>query len=232
MTTSTWPRDPKELESLQRRLASFTPASRPPPAQPGIGGCFACFTRGEGGPGSAGDTGWAAAVVMTVTGWVEANLTGVATGPYRPGLLALREGPLLARAVEALPVRPDVCLVNATGRDHPRRAGLALHLGWALDLPTVGVTHRPLLATGDEPGPETGDRSPLSIGNDQVGWWLRTRTGARPLAVSPGWRTDLESAVEVVDSAVLRARTPEPIRQARRLAREARAGAGPARGCP
>lgn len=75
-----------------------------------------------------------------------AAVQGQAGYPYEPGLLALREGPLLEAAVRALPVMPDVLLVNATGRDHPLRAGLALHLGAVLELPTVGVTHRPVLA--------------------------------------------------------------------------------------
>src|SRR5439155_270280 len=78
---------------------------------------------------------------------------GFGGAPSAPGLLALREGSMLAAAVEALEARPDVLLVDATGRDHPRRAGLALHLGAVLDVPTIGVTHRPLRATGPEPGP-------------------------------------------------------------------------------
>ncbi|HEY8236284.1 MAG TPA: endonuclease V, partial [Gaiellaceae bacterium] len=75
----------------------------------------------------------------------------MAGNAYEPGLLALREGPVLETAVRALTARPDALLVDATGRDHPRRAGLALQLGAILDLPSVGVTHRPLLADGDWP---------------------------------------------------------------------------------
>ena len=74
--------------------------------------------------------------------------SGPAGGPYLPALLALREGPLLEQAVRALPIAPEVLVVNATGRDHPRRAGLALHLGAVLGVPTVGVTTRPLVAEG------------------------------------------------------------------------------------
>jgi deoxyribonuclease V len=170
----------------------------------------------------AGDHGWAAALVVAAGRTVHACVVGVAGAPYRPGLLAAREGLLLDAAVGALPERPDVLVVNATGRDHPRRAGLAVHLGWAHDLPTVGVTDRTLMAVGEAPGPWPGSRSPLWIGDEQVGWWLRTRTDARPVAVSPGWRTDLDSAIEVVESAVAGARTPEPLRQARRLARTSR----------
>ncbi|HEY5578859.1 MAG TPA: endonuclease V, partial [Acidimicrobiia bacterium] len=176
-----------------------------------------------GATGAVGDRGWAAAVVMAWRRLVgQAEIAGEARAPYVAGLLAAREGALLEEVVHALLRLPDVLLVNATGTDHPRRAGLALHLGWVLDLPTVGVTHRPLVASGDQPGPKAGDRSALWIEGTQVGWWLRTRTRARPVAVSPGWQTGLDTALEAVKAAVIRVRTPEPIRQARRLARSAR----------
>jgi deoxyribonuclease V len=141
-----------------------------------------------------------------------------------PGLLALREGPMLAKAVRALDLAPDVLLVDATGRDHPRRAGLALELGAILDLPTVGVTHRPLLASGDWPAADRGQSAPLLLDGEPVGAWLRRRAGARPLAVHPGWRTSIEVAVAVARDAGGTHRTPEPLRRARRLARLARAG--------
>ncbi|MGH2953439.1 MAG: endonuclease V [Solirubrobacterales bacterium] len=148
---------------------------------------------------------------------------GKAGAPYEPGLLALREGRLLEAAVRALPGQPEVVIANATGRDHPRGAGLALHLGAALDLASVGVTDRPLLAEGTEPGPRRGATSPLLLDGAEVGRLLRTRVGVRPLVVHPGWRTDLGTAVSVVLAAIRRARTPEPLRQARREARRARA---------
>jgi deoxyribonuclease V len=154
----------------------------------------------------------------------EAVVTGTAGAPYRPGLLALREGAVLEAAVRALAVAPDILLVDATGRDHPRRAGLALTLGAALDLPTVGVTHRPLLADGDWPGPEKGETAPLLLDGEEVGAWLRRRAGARPLAVHPAWRTSTAVAVAIVRDAAGTHRTPEPLRRARRLARLARAG--------
>ena len=149
-------------------------------------------------------------------------MPGRAGAPYEPGLLALREGALLEAAVRALPARPKVLLVDATGRDHPRRAGLALQLGAVLELPTVGVTHRPLAAEGEWPADERGARSPLLLGGELVGYWLRTRAGTRSLAVHAAWRTDPDTAATVVLSAS-RARTPEPLRRARRRAREARA---------
>jgi deoxyribonuclease V len=183
-----------------------------------IGGVFVCFARGKSGPGRAGDPAWAAASVDAET----VVAPGHAGAPYEPGVLALREGPLLEAAVRALPQAPDVVLVDATGRDHPRRAGLALHLGAVLELPTVGVTHRPLMAEGDWPPDVRGARSPLLHERELVGYWLRTRAGTRPLAVHAAWRTDPDIAAQVV-LATCRARTPEPLRRARRRAREARA---------
>ena len=125
--------------------------------------------------------------------------------------------------MRALSVAPDVLLVDATGADHPRRAGLALQLGAVTGLATVGVTHRPLLAQGAWPRDERGARSPLSLDGACVAAWVRTRAGARPVAVHAGWRTTLDVAVEVVLSCTLAHRTPEPLRHARRLARLARA---------
>jgi deoxyribonuclease V len=152
-----------------------------------------------------------------------AAVRGRAGFAYEPGLMALREGPLLEAAIRALPEAPDVVIVNATGRDHPRRAGLALHLGAVLGIPSIGVTDRPLLATGAPPAPERGACSPLLLDGAEVARWVRTRAGARPLAVHPGWRTDLDTAVTVVFAATRRARTPEPLRRAREHARRARA---------
>jgi len=186
---------------------------------PRVGAVFVCFPRGGSGAGAAGDPGWAAAVSSTAT-WV---VTGDAGAPYEPGLLALREGRLLELAVRGLEEPPDVLLVDATGRDHPRRAGLALHLGAVLDLPTVGVTHRPLVASGAWPADDQGATSPLDLGGELVGHWLRTRRGTRPLAVHAAWRTDPDTAVKVVLQALSGRRTPEPLRRARTLARAARA---------
>jgi deoxyribonuclease V len=215
---SGWPLTPEELIAEQARLAALRQPSWRFEPHARIGGVFVCFARGESGPGGAGDPGWAAACVGRDT----TAVPGRAGAPYEPGLLALREGLLLEGAVRALPRLPDVLLVDATGRDHPRRAGLALHLGAILELPTVGVTHRPLVAEGDWPADEQGARTPLLLDGELVAYWVRTRAGTRPLAVHAAWRTDPDAAGDVVLS-VSRARTPEPLRRARRRAREARA---------
>ena len=147
----------------------------------------------------------------------------VREAPYEPGLLALREGPLLEAALRSLPAAPDLLVVNATGRDHPRRAGLALHLGARLGLPSIGVTNRPLLATGASPEDRRGATSPLRIGDEIVASWVRTRPGTRPLVAHPGWRTNPEQAIELLLRLTPRWRTPLPLRIARQAARLARA---------
>ena len=219
-----WPEDADALVARQRELAGLTPESwRPPIGGLCVGGCWVCFARGYSGPGDAGDAAHAAAVVVCDGQLVDlAVRRGVAGAPYTPGLLALRLGRLLDDVTRTLTWTPDVLLVDGTGRDHPRRAGLALHLGAELDLPTIGVTHRPLAAEGAWPGEHRGASSPVRIGDDVVAAWVRTRADARPLVVHPGWRVGLDAAVELVLASSTGRRTPEPLRLARRLARESR----------
>jgi deoxyribonuclease V len=217
-----WPSAAEELVALQEELGRRTPPPWRPPRDLRIAGCFVCFPRGPTGAGAAGDPAWAAAAVADGPSVVVAGRAGAA---YEAGLLALREGHLLEAAVLALAVRPDLLFVNGTGRDHPRRAGLAFHLGAVLDLPTVGVTHRPLRAAGPWPADERGARAPLLVAGERVGYWVRTRPGTRPLAAHAAWRTDAETAAELLIAATAGARTPEPLREARRLARVARAHA-------
>lgn len=191
-------------------------------------GVFIAYQTGRSGVGARDDPAWASAVALQ-EGKIGAAATvdGRVGAPYLAGLLALREGPLLEKAVRSLPTTPDVVLVNATGLDHPRGAGLAVHLGAVLDLPTVGITDRALLATGDEPARERGARSPLTIGGDLVGFRLRTRNDVRPLFVHAGWRTDPPIACAIVLEVTARSRTPEPLRAARQLARTARSASLP-----
>ncbi|MGH9184022.1 MAG: endonuclease V [Acidimicrobiales bacterium] len=212
-----------------------------PPARAVIGGCFVAFARGEAGPGSPGDRAWAACVAWrpgTSSGGAPGNrlprraddvlaqavVAGRAPAAYVPGLLARREGPLLAAALAALDLLPDVLLVDATGTDHPRRAGLAVHLGAVTGVPTVGVTHRPLVATAPLPELRRGAMTPVRLGGRCVGFWVCTRTGARAVVAHAGWRTSPETAVKTVLAASTdAARTPVPLQEARRMAREARA---------
>ena len=223
-----WPATIDALVAAEQELVAARPNPwLPPGGAVAVAGCFVCAQRGSVGPGAAGDLVWAGAALLDDRGGARvAVVAGRAPASYVPGFLALRDGPLLEVAVRQLPADPAVLLVNATGRDHPRRVGLAMHLGARLGIPTIGVTARPLVARGDPPGDEGGAQSPLRIDGDVVGCWLRPKPGARPIAVHPGWRTDLETAVAVVTATTRAARTPEPLRLARRAAREARAAYG------
>src|SRR5262249_52777864 len=133
----TWPPSPGGLEIVQEQLAAQPVTLWRPCGRFVVGACYVCFAQARAGRGEVGDIGWAAA---TLNG-EETVTSGPAPYGYEAGLLALREGALLEGAVRGLPRTPDVVLVDATGRDHPRRAGLALHLGAVLGMPTVGVTH-------------------------------------------------------------------------------------------
>ena len=221
-----WPRTRAELVLAQASVRDRAPDRWTPPERHlAIGACFVCFQKRRQGRGRAGEPAWAGAVVWQGGHHTQiAVVPGVAGAPYDPGLLALREGPLLGSALERLATMPPLVLVNATGRDHPRRAGLALHLGSMFDVPTIGVTHRPLLAHGEWPGEGRGEATPLVLDDEVVGYWLRTRTDRRPIAVHAAWRTDPETALSITQMMVVRARTPEPLRHARRIARLARAG--------
>ena len=218
---------PEDLIRAQAHLAS----ARPEPwrwsgSAAKLGGVFVAFARVSSGAGAAGDPCWAAATTF-VEGKLHAFevVASHADAPYEPGMLFLRSGRPMLEAVQQLAEMPDVLLVNATGLDHPRRAGLAIHLGALLDVPTVGVTHRPLVASGDWPADEHDASTPLVLGGEVVGHWLRTRAGTRPLAIHAGWRTDPATALEVVAACLGRPRTPEPLRLAREYARTARAAA-------
>lgn len=218
-TFAAGPSTPDALAREQDRLASLAPGPwTPPPGKLRVGACAVVFGRA-----GRDDTAWAAAVVEEA-GEVLASSTHVAgiDAPFHPGQLALREGPVLEVVVRHLARRPDVLLVAAAGRDHPRRAGLALHLGAVLDLPTVGVTDDPLLATGDEPAAAWGSEAPLRLAGETVAYRVRTRGGAKPVIAHAAWRTSAEVAAEIVLGSCALARWPEPIRTARRLARELR----------
>lgn len=214
-----WPVSVEALCEAQVWWGSQEPPPWHSPAAPSVGGVFVCFARGGTGRGSAGDPGFAAATAGQRRAVVA---RGPAGAPYERGCLALREGPLLAAAVGQLPRKPDVLIVNATGRDHPRRFGLAAHLGAICEIPTVGVTHRPLVATGPWPAVSRWSVSPLFVREELVGFWLRTREGARPLCVHAAWRTTPDQAVRIVRRATGRFRTPDPLRRARTAARRLR----------
>lgn len=229
-----WPADGDGLERLQRDLGAAAVTAPPwtPPSTEDIAvaAAFAAFPRGQGGPGKAGQPVVVAAVLWRHGRVVdEAVARGLSGGPYIAGLLALRCGALLEAAVGNVRGRPDLIVVDATGLDHPRRAGLAVHLGARLDVPSIGVTDRVLVGEFTEPAQERGSASPLLAGGELAGYAVRTRAGTRPVLAHAGWRTTPELARDLVLALSGRWRTPLPLRAARTLARRRRAEAGDVR---
>jgi len=135
--------------------------------------------------------------------------------PYIPGLLGFREAPSLVEAFQKLQKKPDILMVDGHGISHPRRLGVASHLGVLLDIPTIGVAKSILVGCPkDSLGPESGAQVPLLHHDQTLGIVLRTKTRANPLIISTGHRVSLSTAVEIVRSCLTRYRLPEPTRQA------------------
>jgi deoxyribonuclease V len=154
-------------------------------------------------------------------------VVSAATFPYIPGLLSFREAPPVLEAFRALNTRPDVVLCDGQGYAHPRRFGLACHVGLWLGVPTIGCAKSRLVGEFDEPGPRRGDRSPLVDGGEVIGSVVRSRARVKPLFVSSGHLCDLDSAVEVVLECAPKYRLPVPSRLAHGHVNEMRAAAGP-----
>jgi deoxyribonuclease V len=140
------------------------------------------------------------------------------TFPYVPGLLSFREAPAALTALERLAIRPDLLLIDGHGRAHPRRMGLACHLGLLSDIPAIGVAKSRLVGT-HESLPETrGSHTPLLHKGEVIGVVLRSRTNVKPIYVSIGHRVSLETAVVYTMACTPKYRLPETTRQAHRLA--------------
>ncbi|NLA99754.1 MAG: deoxyribonuclease V [Methanomicrobiales archaeon] len=142
--------------------------------------------------------------------------------PYIPGLLTFREGPALIRAFRKLVSEPDVIFFDGQGIAHPRRLGIASHMGVLLDRPTVGVAKSLLVGTVEEPGPGRGSTAPILRDGETIGMAVRTKDRVKPVYVSVGHRIDLSRAVDLVLSAARGYRLPEPTRQAHLFANAAR----------
>lgn len=138
--------------------------------------------------------------------------------PYIPGLLSFREIPAALAALERLATEPDLLLCDAQGIAHPRRFGLASHLGLLTGLPSIGVAKTRLVGEHRAPPARRGAWAPLVDRGERIGAVLRTRAGVKPVYVSIGHRVSLETAVRYVMACTLRYRLPEPLRWAHRLA--------------
>jgi deoxyribonuclease V len=205
-----WNLTPKEAVAIQKRLASQV-VLKPLPARINlVAGC-------DVGYSSRYKIAVAALATYTYPSLEFRELVQFSDEiayPYMPGLLSFRELPLLLKTFQLLQEQPDVVLCDGQGVAHPRRLGLASHLGLWLDLPTVGCAKRRLVGTHGKVGPRKGQHRSLKHHHEQVGVVLRTRTKVKPLYLSPGHLADFESSRRLVMRCCLKYRLPEPIRQA------------------
>jgi deoxyribonuclease V len=163
----------------------------------------------------------AAAVVLSFPGLevIETAIARVPTAfPYVPGFLSFREIPAILPALDCLKTRPDLILCDGQGYAHPRRLGIASHLGVVLDCPTIGVAKSRLIGTHEEVPPERGKWVALMDGGEQIGAVLRSRSNVKPLYVSAGHRISLPTAIAFVLDCTTKYRLPEPTRLADKLA--------------
>ena len=165
---------------------------------------------------------WAAIAVVELAtlDLVQSAMAAVPTGfPYVPGYLSFREIPAALAALALLERPADLMMVDGHGIAHPRRLGIAAHLGVLTGLPAIGVAKSRLIGEHEPPDAARGSRVPLTHKGETLGIVLRSREGARPLYVSVGHRVSLEQAVELVLATLTRYRLPEPTRLADKLSR-------------
>ena len=148
--------------------------------------------------------------------------------PYIPGFLSFREGPSIITALKGLKRKPDIILFDGQGIAHPKKLGIASHVGVLLNIPTIGCAKSRLIGTYKEPGPKKGTCSSLLYKKQVVGVVLRTKDNMKPLFVSPGNRIDIKGSIEIVLSCSQGYRIPEPLRRAdiisKKIKRELSAG--------
>ena len=201
-------------DELRARVLTTTPR---PPAFGTVAGLDSAYDD---------DTGLAASAAVVLDARTLAPLeTAVAHGavrfPYVPGLLAFREIPAVLAALEALPCPPGLVVCDGYGLAHPRRFGLASHLGVLTGLPTIGVAKNPFAFTYDAPDTGRGSTSPLLAGAEEVGRAVRTRDAVKPVFVSVGHRVDLGNACAHTLALTPAHRLPETTRRADALCRAA-----------
>lgn len=212
-----WNVTPTEAVALQKELARRVSRSNglPLDAIKTIAGVDASYK----------DQGFAVIVVMTFPELDEIERVTAAREsvfPYVPGLLSFREAPIVLDAFARLRTRPDLLMCDGQGIAHPRRLGLASHLGVYLDIPSIGCAKSRLTGKYEEPGPRMGDRSPLMSRDETIGMVVRTKPRTNPLFVSIGNKIDLPTAVEIVLACLRGYRLPEPTRIADKLSRSLR----------
>ncbi len=170
---------------------------------------------------------FAAVVVLKVSDLSvveERTISREVTFPYIPGLLSFREIPALLDTFRELRQPPDAVMLDGQGIAHPRRFGLACHLGLWLDLPCVGCAKSWLVGDHTHPGPSAGDTTPLTVNGETVGAVVRSATGAKPVYVSPGHKIDVASATALVCATLSGYRHPVPTRAGHMAANRLRSG--------
>ena len=208
-----WDLTPEEAIALQRELAARIQTTNgfDPDAIKSIAGIDVSL-KGEG---------QAAVVVLSYPDLApldQAVATAKLAFPYVPGLLSFRESPLVLAALEKLRALPDLLMIDGQGYAHPRRFGIACHLGLLTDRPAIGVAKSVLVGRYEPPGENAGDQSPLVHRGETVGVALRSKPRTNPLIVSIGHRIDLPTAVGFVQACLRGYRLPEPTRSAHNLA--------------
>lgn len=216
-----WELEPAGARALQKQLAGCLRLGVPDGLQlRRVCGTDVSISRGD-------NRLFAVAVVLS---FPELLVEEVATAvrlvefPYIPGLLTFREGPVLLDALARLTAIPDVVLFDGQGLAHPRGLGIASHLGLFLERPTLGVAKKLLVGNYLPPGPQPGDVSPMLNEGRQVGTVLRTKTGVKPVFVSPGHLMDFATSVKITLNCCRGYRLPEPVRQAHLLSNRFRRG--------
>jgi len=205
-----WDVDYRTAADIQRDLRGRLILTGTHPPFELVAGADVSYNRGD-------DVFYASVVVMNIhTGEIieTAHHHGRVTFPYIPGLLSFREGPVVLAAFEKLTATPDAVIFDGQGVAHPRGLGLAAHLGLIIDLPSAGCAKSRLVGEHGPVDREKGSSTPLMYEDRQVGVVLRSRTGVKPVYVSPGHRLDCSGAENLVLSAVGRYRLPEPTRHA------------------
>ncbi|MET8578866.1 endonuclease V [Streptomyces sp. NPDC005012] len=202
-------------DELRERLVLDEPG--PPPGTGPVTGVDVAYDDARGVVAAAAVT--LDAATLAVTG--RAVAVGPVAFPYVPGLLAFREVPAVLAALGALPGPPGLVVCDGYGLAHPRRFGLACHVGVLTGLATVGVAKNPFVFAASPPGPARGDHTPLLLGEEEVGRALRTREAVKPVFVSAGHRVSLENACGHALALTPRYRLPETTRHADALCRAA-----------
>ena len=201
-----WHNSPSAAKKIQAKLRKKVETDRPIGKINLIAAADASFRN---------NYAYAAVAVFT---YPDLELKEVQTGkaklrfPYIPGLLTFREGPVLMKAFKKIKSEPDVIIFDGQGIAHPQRMGIATHMGILLDRPTIGCAKSKLVGNYHEPGKEKGRFSNLYLDGEIVGAALRTRTGAKPVFVSSGYKIDLPSAIKIIRACSKAYRIPEPIR--------------------